>query len=528
MSASPTSDGFPLFNWLDHRAAGVLLHPTAFPGEFGVGGLGDEARRFVDFLQEAQIRYWQVCPLGPTGYGDSPYQCLSAFAGNPYLIDPIELVEAGNLTDADLDPLRELPRERVDFGKLYERKWPILRTAFENFRQNPRRLPYGDFEKFKKTHGAWLEPFAWYQTLKSDFGGKPWHQWPDDFRDRQRFDPQNAPENLRVDAEAQRFYQYLFFGQWRRLREYARERGIEIIGDIPIFVSYDSADVWWSPELFKLNRSTFEPTAVAGVPPDYFSADGQYWGNPLFDWKRLEATSYAWWMERLRANFELYDVVRIDHFRGFESYWEIPFGAPSAKAGKWVKGPGLKFFEKIASLFPDARIIAEDLGSLTPAVFDLLRDTGLPGMAVLQFAFGGEADNFYLPHNLRPNSIVYSGTHDNDTTLGWYRAADPELQDHVRRYLRIDGEEIAWDFIRAAYASTCRLAIVPLQDLLSLDSSARFNIPGQQQGNWQWRYLPEQLSELCDSSAAYLADLAELYGREPIAPDSEESPDRKP
>jgi 4-alpha-glucanotransferase len=514
MPATPVS---PLFDWLDHRAAGVLLHPTSFPGDFGVGTLGSEARQFVDFLSGANIRYWQVCPLGPTGYGDSPYQCVSAFAGNPYLIDLLELCNAGLVRSDTLGPLLFLSRDRVDFGSLYKLKWPILRKAFEGFKRNgATKLPYGDFDTFKTENALWLDPFAWYQALKQHYKGQPWYEWPEECRTLERFrEAGNRSAELEDEAEAQRFYQYLFFGQWKSLRRYARKRSVRIIGDIPIFVSYDSADVWSAPHLFQIDQKTLQPTAVAGVPPDYFSADGQYWGNPLFDWKHHEKTGYEWWLERLKANFELYDVVRIDHFRGFEAYWRIPFGSPTAKHGKWVKGPGLSFFRAVAEAFPSARIIAEDLGTLTPEVFDLLAQTGLPGMAVLQFAFGGDAENLYLPHNLNKNSVIYPGTHDNDTTLGWYRSSDPSLQDHVRRYLRISGEEIAWDFLRTAYRSSSRLAILPLQDMMNLDSRARFNTPGQQQGNWQWRYQPEQLETLRTQSSDYLCELATLYGRDP-------------
>jgi 4-alpha-glucanotransferase len=509
----------PLFNWLDHRAAGLLLHPTSFPSEFGIGTLGPEARSFIDFLQEASIRYWQVCPLGPTGYGDSPYQCVSAYAGNPYLIDLMALCKAGILGSESLGPLLFLSAGKVDYGSLYKLKWPILRRAFEGFRsKSSEPAPYGDFKKFKEVHAEWLDSFVYYQALKQKFKGAPWYEWPAQYRTYQRFLASDLiTADLEDEAEAQRFYQYVFFGQWKKLRRYARDRQVEIIGDIPIFVSHDSADLWAEPEAFQVEPTTLKPINVAGVPPDYFSADGQYWGNPLFDWNRLKTTDYAWWKKRLKANFELYDVVRIDHFRGFEAYWSIPFGSPTAKSGKWVKAPGLEFFKAVHESFPDSRIIAEDLGTLTPEVFELLEATGLPGMAVLQFAFGGEADNLYLPHNLGQNSVVYPGTHDNDTTLGWYRSADEGTADHVRRYLRISGEEISWDFVRTAYRSVSRLAIVTLQDLMSLNSAGRFNTPGKAEGNWQWRYSAAQFNELRQKSTAYLRELASLYGRDVIA-----------
>lgn len=513
----PAEPSAPFFNWLDHRAAGVLLHPTCFPGDFGVGTLGKEARTFLDFLAESDVRYWQVCPLGPTGYGDSPYQSVSVYAGNPYLIDLLELSKAGILPSETLGPLLFLPSDHVDYGALYQLKWPILRQAFDGFQQKSKTgltQLYGDFERFKEKHVEWLDSFVFYQALKQKFGGAPWYEWPEDCRTYARFleSDYRSPE-LDEEAEAQRFYQYVFFGQWKRLRRYGKDRKVEIIGDIPIFVSPDSADVWAHPEVFQIDPTELKPLAVAGVPPDYFSADGQYWGNPLFDWTELERTDFSWWKKRLKSNFELYDIVRIDHFRGFEAYWSIPFGSPTAKSGTWIKAPGLSFFQAVRKAFPDARIIAEDLGSLSPEVYELLAATGLPGMTVLQFAFGGKADNFYLPHNLRPNSVIYPGTHDNDTTVGWYASADGLTQDHVRRYLSISGQEISWDFIRAAYRSVSRLAIMTLQDLLSLDSSGRFNTPGSEQDNWQWRYSVSQLSQLREQSAGYLRDLALLYGR---------------
>jgi 4-alpha-glucanotransferase len=513
----PAEPSAPFFNWLDHRAAGVLLHPTSFPGDFGVGTLGSEARSFLDFLAESGIRYWQVCPLGPTGYGDSPYQSVSVYAGNPYLIDLLELTKAGILPSETLGPLLFLPSDHVDYGALYRLKWPILRQAFAGFQGKSKTAItqlYGDFERFKATHVDWLDSFVFYQALKQTFGGAPWYEWPEDCRTYARFlaSDRRTPE-LEEEAEAQRFYQYVFFGQWKRLRRYGKERKIGIIGDIPIFVSPDSADVWAHPEVFQIDQTDLQPRAVAGVPPDYFSADGQYWGNPLFDWTELEQTDFSWWKKRLQANFELYDIIRIDHFRGFEAYWSIPFGSPTAKSGTWVHAPGLAFFKAVRQAFPDARIIAEDLGSLSSEVYELLEATGLPGMAVLQFAFGGKADNFYLPHNLKQNSVIYPGTHDNDTTVGWYHSADELIQDHARRYFRISGQEISWDFIRAAYQSVSRLAIVTVQDLLSLDSSGRFNTPGSEQGNWQWRYSAAQLSRLHQQSAGYLRNLARLYGR---------------
>jgi 4-alpha-glucanotransferase len=512
-SLSPTPS---LFNWLDGRAAGVLLHPTALPGEAGVGVLDHHAYQFLDFLAAAGIRYWQVCPLGPTGYGDSPYQCFSAFAGNPYLIDVAALVQAGLLKHADADLLRCAQSDRVDYGALWRNKWPVLFRAYAAF-QREKTQPYGDFNQFQKEHAHWLVPYSFFQALKDHFNGRPWWEWPVDVRTMARAESSPLAAELADRREAYQFFQYLFFGQWKKLRARAAELGIGIIGDVPIFVALDSAAVWDSPHLYQLDAQTGLPLAVAGVPPDYFSEDGQLWGNPLYDWPAHAAEGYAWWLSRFQANFDLYDVVRLDHFRGFDTYWSVPAGASTARGGKWQQGPGLDFFRAIAARFPDANIIAEDLGEPAPSVTALLAATGLPGMSVLQFAFGDKSDNAYLPHNHRANSVVYPGTHDNDTTRGWYASLDGKTRDHVRRYLRINGEEISWDFIRAAYASVANLTVIPLQDLFSFGSEARFNLPGTSEGNWQWRYRSAQLEKLKRESAAYLREIGELYGRAPLS-----------
>jgi len=510
-----TAVAAPLFNWLTERAAGVLMHPTSLPGAYGVGSLDGAVDAWLAFLQSAGFRYWQVCPLGPTGYGDSPYQCFSAFAGNPYLIDLDALKTLELLTDTDLDPLRALPHDHVDFGWLYITKWAALFKAFENYKAKATALPYGDYEEFKRTHSEWLDSYALFMALKDDNHGQPWWQWPDEVRFFSRTQKKALPETVLVKAEAYSFCQYLFFGQWQEVRANARKRGIEIIGDAPIFVALDSADVWANPQLFQLNQETGKPLFVAGVPPDYFSADGQLWGNPLYNWSAHASSGYAWWLSRLRANFLVCDILRIDHFRAFDSYWSIPADAENARTGKWIPGPGLAFFERIKEAMPQARLIAEDLGDLKPSVLALRDATGLPGMAILQFAYGDKADNLYLPHNHHTNSVVYPGTHDNDTALGWYRAASEKIRDHVRRYFRINGHEIGWDFIRASYQSVASLAIIPLQDFLCLASEGRLNIPGQPAGNWQWRFRPEQLGRLYLDSSTYLRELAELYGRIP-------------
>jgi len=520
-SSHPTPDSYfmpsastPLFNWLTKRAAGVLLHPTSFPGDFGIGTFGVQARQFIDFLSEAGFAYWQVCPLGPTSFGDSPYQCPSAFAGNPYLIDIPELCEAGLLKEDALGPLLFLPHERVDFGGIYKIKVPILRKAFDRFQQGKfEELPYGDFSAFKKKHAAWLEPYAFFQALKSHFNDESWMRWPTECLNHTRALHSRYAAELELKREAQKFYQYVFHGQWNALRKYAQKRGVQVIGDVPIFAALDSADVWTNPEIFQLDAKTHEPVAVAGCPPDYFSDDGQFWGNPLYDWNALARDGYSWWLDRLESSFELFDIVRIDHFRGFESYWSIPADSPTARPGQWTPGPGLKFFQAVKNRFPNARIIAEDLGDLTPAVMELREQTGLPGMGVLQFAFGGTADNLYLPHNHQRNQVLYPGTHDNDTTSGWYEKAEEAARDHVRRYLNVSGKEVPWDFIRAAFQSVCQLSIISLQDLMSLDSAARLNTPGSATGNWGWRYSQAQLDGLRAASTEYLRELGDCYGR---------------
>lgn len=504
----------PLFSWLNTRQAGVLLHPTSLPSDQGIGVLDGQVERFLDFLKSAGISNWQVCPLGPTGYGDSPYQCFSSFAGNPYLIDLQALVAVGLLADGDLTTLRQLPPAHVDYGWLYVTKWPVLFRAFAAAKARKfADLPYGDFAAFRRAQATWLEGYALFLALKDHHDGQAWWHWPAEHRFLAAASKSPLPDSVREHAEAHAFFQYLFFGQWARVRTAASERGIQLIGDAPIFVARDSADVWSRPELFQIDQKTGAPQAVAGVPPDYFSADGQLWGNPLYDWEKHAAEGYAWWMERLRANFALCDVVRIDHFRAFDTYWSIPADAITAQKGEWKQGPGLPFFQAVKAALPNARLIAEDLGDIFESVRELRDACGFPGMTILQFAFGGDASNLFLPHNVAANAIVYPGTHDNDTTLGWYATAEKKETDYVRRYLSVDGREIGWDFIRAAYASVSRLAIVPLQDLLSLDGAARFNTPGVAAGNWQWRYSQAQIEALQSGSAAYLSELGELYGR---------------
>ena len=504
----------PLYNWLNERTAGALLHISSLPSDTGIGNLGDGAYRYIDFLHASGMSVWQICPLGPTGFGDSPYQCFSAFAGNPYFIDLKPLLSEGLITNEEYARLGTLPRDHVDYGAIYHALWPILRSAYQRFKDSKKKqfLDYGLISSFRKAQSAWLEDFALFLALKEDFGGKCWLDWPTDFRSATQAKSQKISEAVRDTADAHVFYQYLFYAQLAKLRAYAGSQGVEIMGDAPIFVALDSSDVWANPELFQLNKDG-KPKAVAGVPPDYFSADGQLWGNPLYDWQVHQQTDFAWWIQRIKSNLEFYDIVRLDHFRGFESYWAVPAGEKTARNGKWTPCPGLQLFAAIRAACPEAKLVAEDLGIITEEVNALRHATGLPGMAVLQFAFGGEADNAYLPHNYDRNCVAYSGTHDNDTTIGWYQSLDEATQDHVRRYLGVSGDEIAWDFIRLAIKSSAHLAVFPLQDLMSLGSEARLNTPGAPVGNWQWRYLPQQLDSLQQNSSSYLSGLIQLYGR---------------
>jgi 4-alpha-glucanotransferase len=501
-------------SWLDTRSAGVLAHVSSLPGPYGIGNLGESARAFIDLLSEAKVRYWQICPLGPTGYGNSPYQTFSGQAGNPYFIDLDELVFAGLLEPADVAPLRALPAPQVDYGKLYELFWDVLARAHDRFKASGAdRLPGMDpLSDFSEEHRSWLAPFAAFMALKGSYGGRPWSYWPEAFR---AWSPDllvRADPAVRRDAERHVFYQYVFFGQWRRLRAYAAERGVGVIGDVPIFVALDSADTWQNRSVFRLDRAG-NPLAVAGVPPDYFSSKGQLWGNPLYDWDALRRTGYAWWLERLKAAFALYDIVRLDHFRGFETYWEVPAGAPDASVGKWSKGPGLDFFEAVRAAIPGARIIAEDLGYIGPAVVALRDAAGLPGMKILQFAYGHDGDNVNIPHLYHPDTVVYTGTHDNLTSRGWLEALDDAHRERVDEYFQLGGSRSAWPMVRAAMATVSRLAVIPVQDLLDLPAYATLNRPGTAEGNWQWRFTAEQLAGLRGEPAARLRRWIEVFDR---------------
>lgn len=491
------------------RSSGVLLHPTSLPGRFGIGELGAEAFAFVDFLAAAGQSWWQVLPLGPAGYGNSPYSAFSAFAGNPLMICLERLVEVGDLELADIAGVVMAEGEAF-FGFVQGFKERLLRKAARSFSANATTQRRDTFDTFCAEQAHWLNDHAIFQALRRHFKEDSWNKWPEPIRCH----TQNALHQWGTElAEAIRYHKYvqfIFFEQWRILKDYANRRDVGIIGDIPIFVAFDSADVWSNPGLFHLDE-TGQPTVVAGVPPDYFSETGQRWGNPLYRWERMAENGFAWWLDRFRANLALTDLVRIDHFRGFEACWTIEASEPTAIHGRWEKVPGEFLFHRLQQeLGNELPLIAEDLGVITPEVEKLRDDFGLPGMKVLQFAFGGDADNPYLPHNLTRDCVVYTGTHDNNTTLGWWNTLFKTERNSVRDYLGHSSREMPWDLIRLAQASVAQLCIIPMQDLLGLGAAARMNTPGKASGNWGWRYRPEELKP---ETAERLAQLTAVYGR---------------
>lgn len=498
------------------RSSGVILHPTSLPGPFGIGELGPAALRWVDWLASTGSTLWQILPLGPTGYGDSPYQCFSAFAGNPYLISLERLLDMGLLTNHDLDDAPAFNPDQVDFGKIYSWKLPLLDRAFERYIAGaiPAAGRLGAefseaFARFQQANAHWLKDFTLFMTLKELHGGAPWNEWPANLRSRTESVLEKASRAHAHDLKKQAFRQFLFFQQWADVRQYANQKGIQIIGDVPIFVAYDSADVWAHPELFYLDQEG-NPTVVAGVPPDYFSASGQLWGNPLYRWDYHAETGYAWWLSRLRAVLDQVDIIRLDHFRGFYDYWEVPAGQETAVNGRWVAGPRESFFDAVLKEFGELPILAEDLGDLNPGVLELRDAYGLPGMKIMVFAFYDDPENEFLPHNHTQNCVVYTGTHDNDTVVGWYNRVAETERDFARRYLARDGSDIAWDLIRAAWGSPAVFALTTMQDLLGLDNQARMNYPGRASGNWAWRMRVDQLTEALHSR---LAEINFLYAR---------------
>ena len=513
------------------RASGLLLHPTSLPGRFGIGEFSDYAYRFVDFLANAGQRLWQVLPLGPTGYGDSPYQCFSAFAGNPLLISLNELARGGALPAGSLDASPNFPVDRVDYGPVIQYKLGRLHASFHHFEANATPEQRSAFDAFCVVNARWLDDYALFMALKDAHQGRVWNTWEKDIARHESQAVEHWRAKLANECRAYQYFQFQFFKQWGSVKQYANERGIRVIGDIPIFVAFDSADAWANRDQFYFDEDG-NSTVIAGVPPDYFSPTGQRWGNPLYRWDVMQQRGFDWWIERCRSAFSLYDYVRIDHFRGFEAYWEVPASEPTAIKGRWVNAPGHELFRAIEGALrtspttsPPAPllrgegrkgegsglpILAEDLGLITPEV-EALRDAfHFPGMRVLQFAFVADTKSSYLPHNYIPSCVAYSGTHDNNTTVGWFRSLDDRTRKQVLTYTGTDGSQIQWDMARLLMMSVADTIVVTMQDALGLGEEARMNLPGRPDGNWQWRLRPDQLTH---DLAARLCEMAEAYGR---------------
>jgi 4-alpha-glucanotransferase len=503
------------------RCSGILLHILSLPAVHGIGDLGDSAHEFVDFLAASGQKIWQVLPLSPTGYGDSPYQCFSSFAGNPLFIDLLKLQEQGLLAARDLASAPLLPTDYVDYGRVIPFKQALVRTAAQNFLSNANGMDLSAFETFCRKNAAWLDDYALFMAGKDFHNGAVWTNWDAGLQQR---DPGALPQwrqRLSLEMEICKFAQFEFFRQWEKLRDRCRSCGIRIMGDVPIYVAHDSADVWAHPELFRLDEAG-RPTVVAGVPPDYFSATGQLWGNPIYRWDVLAGSGYRWWIERFRASLELFDLVRLDHFRGFEAYWEVPAGASTAIDGRWVKGPGKAFFDVARRELKELPFVAENLGVITPEVENIRREFGFPGMSLLQFAFGNDPQGpSFRPHNYSRELAAYTGGHDNDTTVGWWsskgvgesiRTAEDIGKERAfaKAYLGFENEPINWVFIRTILASVAAIAMIPLQDVLGLGSEARMNLPGTVSGNWKWRY---RASALTADVEARLRRLTVTYDR---------------
>ncbi len=489
------------------RSSGILMHISSLPGEYGIGDFGKEAYNFIDFLVKAKQKNWQVLPLGITGYGDSPYQSFSAFAGNPYFIDLDEFIKRGYLTKDEIKGF-DLGRDptKVDYGLLYKNKMELLKIAYG------RAIGYIEEElyKFYLENMDWLREFALFMALKEEHNNISWLFWDERYRKVDSKEVQVFEKENRYGIYFWIFTQYFFIKQWDELKQYANKNEIKIIGDLPIYIAEDSSDVWANPELFNLDENLF-PITVSGCPPDAFSEKGQLWGNPIYDWTAMEKDEYNWWIKRFQHSFKLFDILRVDHFRGFESYWEVKYKAKDAVDGQWTKGPGMKLFKKLKNELGDLNIIAEDLGFLTEDVKKLLRDSGFPGMKVLQFAFDSREESDYLPHNYDKNSVVYTGTHDNSTVIGWFSSADEEDVDYAVEYLKINRDEGEnWGFIRGAWSSISFLAITTMQDILGLDDRGRMNIPSTVGGNWTWRM---EKTDLIDEIAEKIGDMTSIYRR---------------
>lgn len=494
------------------RASGILLHPTSLPGRYGIGDLGLEAHQFIDFLARSEQRLWQILPLGPTGYGNSPYMSFSTMAGNPLLISLEILRDNGFLSDHDLQEVPNFPLDTIDFEKVIAWKMPLLRQACRNFQDKATPLQQKEFEGFCRGKANWLEDYALFMALLEAQDGGSWVDWPDEIRNRQPAALDSWREQLRDTIFFQKFLQFEFFRQWAELKTYANTQKIRIIGDIPIYVAHNSADVWSHPEIFQLDPQTGMPLEVAGVPPDYFSETGQLWGNPIYNWNHLESTHFSWWVDRVRETLAYVDIVRIDHFRGLEAYWSVPAEEETAVNGRWIKAPGYKLFDTIREQLGSLPIIAEDLGDIDQAVLDLRDHYGFPGMKILHFAFGSDSKNAYLPFNVDANSVIYTGTHDNNTTVGWYHQIADYERDRFHRYLGCTGPYgVAWDLIRLVMSSVANQAIIPLQDIFSLGADARMNAPGTSENNWGWRFRAEALTE---DYSHRLRELVHIYGRQ--------------
>ena len=498
----------------DSRVSGILLHPTSLPSPYGIGDLGGSAYRFIDFLADADQQIWQVLPLGPTGFGNSPYLAYSALAGNPLLISPEKLLADNWLTQDDLNQLPDYSIDRVDYDAVIATKIPLLKKAASNFKQQASESDLQQFYKFCNHHQDWLDDYALFMSLKEVNGGKSWYQWDKSLAFRQPEAIAQAVADLKDRDFLHKFMQYVFFTQWQELKTYANEKGISIFGDIPIYVAHDSADVWSHPEIFRLDDQTGEPTLMAGVPPDYFSSTGQLWGNPVYNWEQLEKTNFNWWVRRVESILEYVDIVRIDHFRGFEAYWAVAQGETTAMNGKWLQAPGEKFFELLKQDLGELPIVAEDLGVITPEVEALRDKFGFPGMKILHFAFDSDRDNAFLPYNYTPNCIVYTGTHDNDTTVGWFHSRDHQGQAQVVDYLGcLCNDGIHWALIRLAMGSVANTAIFPFQDVLGLGTDTKMNTPSTSNGNWEWRCRQEAFNSELSGRLQYLTY---LYGRKPV------------
>ncbi|NOY61952.1 MAG: 4-alpha-glucanotransferase [Gammaproteobacteria bacterium] len=498
----PQGQGSPFS--LDCRRAGVLLHITSLPGRWCSGDMGAEAYRFVEFLAGAGQTVWQVLPLGPTHSDGSPYNCFSSQAGNVMLISPELMVEAGWLSEADLDAAAQSGGDDPRYVRS-----TLISKAFREFSSERHESEHAAFAAFIETQQQWLEDYALFWVLKQEHRGGSWQSWPEPLRERCPDALAEIKEQLADELEQVRFEQYVFFRQWHALKQFANERGVSLFGDMPIFVAYDSADVWTHRNCFELDEEG-RPRVVAGVPPDYFSATGQRWGNPLYNWPHMVADGFRWWIARMETQLQLYDLIRIDHFRGFEAYWEIPASEETAINGQWIKAPGDELFAALRDRFGALPLVAEDLGQISHEVHELRLKYALPGMKILQFAFDGGADNPYLPHNHECSSVVYTGTHDNDTTLGWYNALSEAQHHHIGDYLGCAPDSMPWSLIRSAYVSVANLCVIPMQDILMLDGAHRMNVPGSCSGNWQWRF---QWTQVNDGVAGRLRRMVDLYGR---------------